>query len=105
MPELQDDSAARLMLGDDLARQADYIALDEIPGVNSGLQQQLILTYPDKETALYLTVDLRSNTILKSDTVVMLDGQKTHMLRTYSDVALISVQSGSAPAPAATPAP
>jgi hypothetical protein len=98
LPELHDDPVARLLFSDDFAQQADTITLEAIPGVPPGKQQRLTLTYPDRETALALLIDLQQKTVLRAETTVTVDGRQACIIHTYDNLKLTPPV---APAPAA----
>jgi hypothetical protein len=97
VPELQDDPVARLMFGDDLARQADVIALADVPGFPADAQQQLTLTYPEQDTELVLILDIRHQRVLQAETLVKLGDEQARIVRTYTGTTLTPSPAPKAP--------
>lgn len=88
LPEIQDDTLARLMLGDTLITpQVDYLALEAVPNVPPSRQAELILTYPDDNAKLFLFIDLQQKTILHAEMLISGD-EPQHIISVYKNVLL-----------------
>ncbi|MHB9131854.1 MAG: hypothetical protein ACYDBB_12310 [Armatimonadota bacterium] len=103
LPELQDDTAARMLLGEQpISPEADYLALLPVDGVPMDRQVEVVITYPEREAKLFLFVDLTAKIILRSEIEVKVEKETVRMLRTYSN---ILVESAPAATAAVTPSP
>lgn len=91
VPELQDDPVANLMLGKSLITdQLDFISIDAVPGVPTYVQALIVLTYPDTNETLRLTVNLQRKTILRCETVITNGTERVTMVRVYKHLVLDS---------------
>lgn len=99
LPELQDDAAARLMLGDALITPAvDFLAVQPVSGIPSDQQAQIVLTFPESRAKFFLYLDLQHATLLRSEIHVSQEDHEERITRTYSQMQLIplSVDHGQA---------
>ena len=84
LPELRDDPVARLMLGDALVTASvDYLTLSRVAGAPPEQQAEVILTYPDRNATLFLYLDLRQKTILRSEMLTPQEDGRQRIVRTY----------------------
>jgi hypothetical protein len=87
LPELEEDPVACLMLGESpLSPAIDYLALHPLPGIPAHQQQEIVLTYPDRDMSVRLQVDLARAIILRCDTIITAEGERTCIRRHYSDL-------------------
>jgi hypothetical protein len=86
LPELRDDVVARLMLGDELASQAEEITRQPVDG-GPATQVWLRLTFPDVEAELRLLLDTARQQVLRAEMQAVREGETTRIVRIYTLVA------------------
>ncbi|OPZ86366.1 MAG: hypothetical protein BWY76_00980 [bacterium ADurb.Bin429] len=103
VPELRGDPLARMVFGEDLPTDADYLALSAMPGIPPHKQVRMTLTFPEEEMVLTLLIDRQRNTVLRSE--VLLTGEENRWvrtIRTYTDYHIEPAMPAPAPDGAAT---
>ncbi len=107
IPELGDDPAMHLLLGDPLVTPAtDYLALLPVPGHELDDQVQVVLTFPDDRETLRLTIDRRANTLARSEVESRdAEGHVSTMTRTYDYPITLPTTTTPLPAPSPRTAP
>ncbi len=89
VPELRDDPVARMMLDDGvLGAQVDYLAILSMTTGDEGRRADVVLTYPENDNALYLTIDLDRQLVLRSVVEQRYDSQKVRHIREYAGMAI-----------------
>ena len=106
LPEMQDDSVARLMLGESFVTPVlETLRQQPVTGVPPSEQTDMILTFPQLNETLHLIIDLRKKQILRSEMVVTEADETVTITRTYTQVTLLAVQPKPAPPKRASAVP
>jgi hypothetical protein len=64
LPELDDDSVARMMLGENVINNStDYIMIQDAPRVKKGPQSEVVLTFPEDKAVMHIFIDQSNKTI------------------------------------------